>query len=195
MKTAKEIKLAARNFLRIFKNNEAYLQDGTFIPFSPHDYFKQQQLILTGAVLFGIIGLYLAYNAFWVDAVYYWHIDLPVIIGTVMILIYFVIFLRLTYKYYQFNQVTKVYFKEPNKCPFGILITDDYYFENTPGTFHIIARDNIVKIDYEEQRKDGYYLELLIEEDEDYILQGISYKPNEYDIKAWVHGAQKQAEE
>ncbi len=193
MKSPKEIKLAARNFMRVFKNNEASLQAGTFIPFSPSDYFKQQQIILLGAFLFGFIGVYLAINAFWVDAVYYWHIDMPVIIGTLMILIYFIIFTRLAINYYKFNKVIQVYFKDPQKCPYGVLITDQYYFENTPESYHIIARDNIINIDYEEVRSERYYLELLIDDGNDYILQGIHFDPVVFDMKAWVLKDQKMS--
>jgi hypothetical protein len=186
MKSPKEIKLAALNFMRISSNYEMDQQEGLFIPFAPKDYLKEQRTLLLAALSFGIIGLYLAINALHVDAVYYWHIDIVVIVGLLTISIYFVLFFKLLSSYLTFNKVLKEFDKDPKKCPFGVLITPQYYFENTPKSYHIVARENIVKIDYEENKNEGYYLELLIDNGEDYTLQGFHFDPSVFDLKAWV---------
>ena len=78
----------------------------------------------------------------------------------------------------------------PYKSSFGVLLTDDYYFERLPGYYHIIPKANIVRIDYEEQRDNGeIYLELLLDLNEEYEIRGIIYRPEEYDFKEWLNPA------
>ena len=71
----------------------------------------------------------------------------------------------------------------PNESPYGILITEEYYFENTPNTYHIISRDNIIRIDYEEERADDeIYLEVVLDIGKRLEVRGLSYKKEEFDL-------------
>lgn len=186
MKTKKEIQLAALTFSRAFETNQASNLEGTFIPFKLTYLYKEHQFYLGMSTLFGILFCYLAYNAWFTDAVYYWHIDVPVIIGISVITLFLICFLFLANRYLQVDRYLKNALEHPDASPYGIIITEDYYFENTPSNFHIISRGNIVRIDYEEQKKQGIYLELLLDMGSHYEVRGVTYDKSEFDFKAWV---------
>ena len=187
MKTSKEIKLASLSFLKAFKDSKVNDLGGVFIPFSTLELYKRQHLLIIGMTLFGIISFYMLYNALFIDAIYYWHIDLPVLLGFIWISIYFFIFSRISYNFFSNNKILKKILANPEQNPYGVLITEDYYFENTLGIFHIIPRENILSINYEERRKDKIYLELVIDIENEIEIQGITYKKEEFDIKEWVN--------
>jgi len=186
MKTKKEIQLAALTYSRAFQTNQIDDLNGIFIPFKPTHLYKEHQFYLGTSILFGILFCYLSYHAWFTDAVYYWHIDAPVIIGVSIILLFFICFLFLISRYFQIGKDLKKALDQPNASPYGVLITKDYYFENSPSNFHIISRDNIVRIDHEEEKNQVIYLELLLDMGEHYEVRGVTYDESEFDFKAWV---------
>jgi hypothetical protein len=187
MKTPKEIQLAAITFLRAFKNKEAKQLKGTFIAFNPIELYKRHQQYLKGAVVSGLLFIYLLYNAAIVDSVYYWHVDIPVVLGLIVVFFFFIISSVLTKKYLEMDKAIKALLVNSGQSPYGILITDEYYFENTPSAYHIIARKNIIRIDYEEKKADGQiYLEVVLELEDRFEVRGLIYKKEEFDLKTWV---------
>lgn len=186
MKTKKEIQLAALTFSRAFKASQVSDLDGTFIPFKLTHLYKEHQFYLRTSILFGLLFCYLSYNAWFRDAVYYWHIDGPVILGVSVIVLFFICFLFLISRYIQIGQELKKALDQPDASPYGILITKEYYFENNPSNFHIISRDNIVRIDHEEEKNQEIYLELLLDMGEHYEVRGITYKRSDFDLKSWI---------
>jgi hypothetical protein len=194
MKSRKESQLAAITFLRALKENTTEDLGGVFIPFSTLELYKRKHLLMTGIATFGFLSIYILYNALYIDAIYYWHIDLPVILGFLWISIYFLIFFRLLHNFWTNNKVLKKILTNPDESPYGVLITDDYYFENNIGIYHIIPRDNILRIDYEETRKSNIYLELLIDIGDNLEVQGITYKKEEFDMKEWINRKSREKE-
>ncbi|BDS12917.1 hypothetical protein [Aureispira anguillae] len=187
MKTPKEIQLATLTFLRAFKDQKASELEGTFIPFDPVFLYKQYQVYLGGTILFTVLFLFLLYNAWFIDAIYYWHIDFPVILGFLVIGFFLVVSIVLANKTIKTNREIQFVLKNPNKAPYGVLITEEYYFENAPNAHHIIPRENIIKIDYEELNPNNeIYLELLLDTGNHYEVRGITYKAEEYDLKSWI---------
>lgn len=186
MKTKKEIQLAALTFTRAFKTSQISDLDGTFIPFKLTHLYKEHQFYLGTSILFGVLFCYLSYHAWFTDAVYYWHIDAPVIIGISVIAFFFICFLFLTSRYIQIGRDLKNALEKPKTSPYGVLITVDYYFEYSPSNFHIIPRDNIVRIDHEEKKEQETYLELLLDMGSHYEIRGVTYKESDFDFKAWI---------
>lgn len=186
MKTKKEIQLAAFTFSRAFRTNQVSDLDGTFIPLKLTHLYKEHQFYLRTSILFGLLFCYLAYNAWFRDAVYYWHIDGPVILGVSVIVLFLICFLFLITQYFQTGQYLKQALEQPNSSPYGVLITDDYYYENSPSNFHIISRDNIVRIDHEEEKNQEIYLELLLDMGGHYEIRGVTYNESDFDFKAWM---------
>lgn len=189
MKTAKEIQLAAFTFLRAFEQNKAHELDGKFIAASPAILYQQHQYYLLGTIIFSILFIYLSYNALVVDEIYYWHIDLPVVVGILVVFLFLIIGAFLFTKYLNLHQVIKKYLENPQQTPYGVIITDEYYFENTPDAYHIIPKSNVIRIDYEEIRDNGeIYLELVLDVGEQIEIRGIIYRESEFDIKKWIAG-------
>lgn len=186
MKTKKEIQLAALTFSRAFKTSQVSDLDGTFIPFKLTHLYKEHQFYLRTSIIFGLLFCYLSYNAWFRDAVYYWHIDGPVVLGVSVIFLFFICFLFLISRYIQIGQDLKRALDRPEASPYGVLITEDYYFENSPSNFHIISRDNIIRIDHEEEKNQEIYLELLLDMGEHYEVRGVTYNESDFDFKAWV---------
>ena len=129
MKTAKEINLAKSMFLDAFNEFNADKLKGVFIPISLIEINKQNRLNLNGSICFGILFLYLFYNAIYLDSIFYWHIDFPVIMGLITISIFLLIYIRLTYKYLHIKKILNLLAQNPKKNPFGVLLTDEFYFE------------------------------------------------------------------
>jgi hypothetical protein len=186
MKTKKEIQLASLTFARAFKTSQASDLDGTFIPFKLTHLYKEHQFYLRTSILFGLLFCYLSYNAWFRDAVYYWHIDGPVILGVSVIVLFFICFIFLISQYIQIGQHLKDALEQPNTSPYGVLITEDYYFEHNPRNFHIIPRDNIVWVDHEEEKDQEIYLELLLDMGTHYEIRGVTYNESDFDFKAWI---------
>lgn len=187
MKTKKEIQLATLTFSRAFKTQKASSLEGVYIPFNPSYLYKEHQFYLGSSITFGVLFTYLAYHAWFTDAVYYWHIDGPVIIGISIIVLFLVCFLFLFNKYLEIGNHLKTILETPDESPYGIIITDEYYFENTPKEFHIIPKENIVRIDHEETIKEHeVYVELLLDMGDHYELRGVTYNESQFDFKAWV---------
>lgn len=187
MKTYKEIQLAAQDFIRAFQSKDTSKFNGTFIPFDIGKLYKKQQLYLAATLLCLFIFLYLLYNALFIDAIYYWHIDFPVILGFITISIFVSLSARFAWRYYFFNKTIQSLLSNPEQRIYGTLITDQYYFEYTPDNYHIIARENIIRIDYAETRNDGqHYLEILLDMEKHIENRGLLYKAEEYDLKAWI---------
>jgi hypothetical protein len=186
MKTKKEIQLAALTFSRAFKTSQVSDLEGTFIPFKLTHLYKEHQFYLGTSILFGVLFVYLSYHAWFTDAVYYWHIDGPVIIGVSIIALFFICFLFLINRYIQVGRYLKIALEKPDASPYGVLITKDYYFEHSPSDFHIIPRDNIVRIDHEEEKNQETYLELLLDMGDHYEVRGITYNESDFDFKTWI---------
>lgn len=186
MKTDKEIQLATQTFLHAFDKNEFSELGGTFIPFNSVQIYKQHQFYLVSAISFGLLFCFLSYNAWYIDAIYYWHIDLPVVIGILVITLFLLLFLFSINQYIKISKTLQLLLQNPNEKCYGVLITDDYYFEKSPNEYHIIPRANIVKVDYEETNKDSIYLELLLDLGNHYKIKGLTYKETEYDIRSWI---------
>ena len=186
MKTKKEIQLAALTFSRAFKTSQVSDLEGTFIPFKLTHLYKEHQFYLGTSILFGALFAYLSYHAWFTDAVYYWHIDGPVIIGVSIIVLFFICFLFLINRYIQVGRYLKIALEKPDASPYGVLITKDYYFEHSPSDFHIIPRDNIVRIDHEEEKNQETYLELLLDMGDHYEVRGVTYNESDFDFKTWI---------
>ena len=188
MKTKKEIQLAALTFVRAFKTSQPSDLDGIFIPFKLTHLYKEHQFYLGASILFGALFSYISYHAWFTDAVYYPQIDGSVIIGLSIIAFFFSCFLFLLNRYIQIGQDLKNALEKPKTSPYGVLITDDYYFEHSPSNFHIIPRDNIVRIEHEEEKNQEIYLELLLDMGGHYEIRGVTYQESEFDFKAWLAG-------
>jgi len=186
MKTKKEIQLAALAFSRAFKNNQTSDLNGIFIPLKPNHLYKEYQFYLIISIFFGLLFSYLSYHVWFTDAIYYWYVDGSLIIGIAIISLFLIFFLYLIKQYLQTSRYLKKALEQPEESPYGVLITKDYYFENSPDSFHIIPRDNIVHIDHEEVRNQEIYLELLLDIGGHYEVRGISYYEAEFDFKAWI---------
>ena len=193
MKTPKEIQLAAITFLRAFQDYKANELEGDFIAYSPLFLYKQYQYYLGGAILFGLLFLYLFYNAVFVDAVYYWHVDLPVVMGFVIIFVFLLIFTILLQKFLKTDKIIKTFLANPDQSPYGVIITEEYYFENNPNEYHIISRSNIIRIDYEEETEKEIYLEIILDTGKAIEVRGIRYQKDEFDVKNWIKTRPKVA--
>ncbi len=109
MKSRKEVQLAAITFLRLLKDNNTEDLKGVFIPFSTSELYKKKNWLMAGIAIFSFLSVYMLYNAIVIDAVYYWHIDLPVIIGLLWISFYFIILFIFVYKFWLNNKLLKEY--------------------------------------------------------------------------------------
>lgn len=188
MKTAKEIQTAASNFLQAFKEHKVSELEGTFIAYDPIYLYKQNQFYLSSAIAISLLFSFLVYNAWYIDAVYYWHIDGPVIIGVLTIVAFLGLALLLISKFLSTSKQIQFILLHPQEHPYGVLITEEYYFENTPKEYHIIPRENIVKVDYEERQKNNkIYVELLLDMGDHHEVRGIHYQEEEFDFKSWIN--------
>lgn len=187
LKTKKEIQLAAYNFRKVFVEGKASTLEGHFIPSNASILYKQHQSYLIGAILFSCLFIYLFYNAVFVDAVYYWHVDLPVVIGLLIVFLFGGAALVCIYQYISLSKSIQLFLEQPNQIIYGVIITDEYYFENTPTVYHIIPKANIIRIDHEEMKPNNeIYLEFLLDMGEHIEVRGIFYKPTDFDLKSWV---------
>lgn len=193
LKTTKEIQLAALTFRKAFRQGKADTLEGTFIPSSPSILYQQHQYYLIGSIFFGLLFLYLFYNIWYVDAVYYWHVDVPVIIGLIIVFAFLIASIYCLYSYLTLSNSIKLFLEQPNQNIYGAIITEEYYFENTPTVYHIIPRANIIRIDYEElQPNNEIYLEILLDMEDHIEVRGLFYLASKFDIKAWI-GPNKQS--
>lgn len=188
LKTAKEAQRASFEYLRAFENQTIGQIDGTFIPSNPIELHQYLQRYLWAAIVFGLVAGFLSIQAFTVDAIHYWHVDPYVVVGVSIIVAFWGVFAWCLRQYFRYNQWLRTALSNPNQYPYGVLITEDYYFERKPQTYHIIPRANIVRIDYEEARNKGeHYMELLLEWEDRYEVRGILYQPEVYDFKNWIN--------
>ena len=187
LKTAKETQLAAMEFIRAFENQTLEQFEGEFFPTTPLVIHQYKQRYLWISMVFGFLAGFLTLQAFSTDAIHYWHVDPYVIIGVSVLVGFWILFGWCLQQYWRYNQFFSRALSEPEQLPFGIFITEEYFFEHQPFGQHIIPRANIVRIDYEEVRNNGeHYLELLLEWDNHYEHRGLLYHPEEYDLHRWV---------
>lgn len=187
MKTAKDIKIATLDYLKAFEEQKAHELDGTFIPFNSLDLYQQHKFNLRAFLISLALFLYLAYNAWYVDAIYYWHIDFPVVFGILTILFFLFMMFFFLNQYIKTEKVLQATIESPNQTPYGVLITDEYYFENSPDSYHIIPRANIIRVEHEEERNNKeLYIEVLVDVNDQLEIRGILYKKSEFDIKTWI---------
>jgi len=188
MKSNKEIQLASKRFLRAFREQRVHeIPNSTFVPHNPASFYANQKWTLFSGSLSLFLFFLLSYNAIAIDAVYYWHIDTPVILGLATISIFLFIGLYQINKFREMDKVMKLFLIDPQQVSYGVIITDEYYFEKAPDAYHIIAKSNIIGLDYEEEYPNGeMYLELLVEEEKGIEVRGVIYNPQHFDLKAWL---------
>jgi uncharacterized integral membrane protein len=191
MKTKKEIQLAKQDFLKIFREKKyAEIPHEIFIPYDPYNHYTSQKWSIVGGLTSTIIFIYLLYNALIVDSIYYWHIDLPVIVGLLVVSIFSVFAFFFFVRYRQLDKILKDFIANPELSNYGSILTKEYYFELTPEAYHIIPQENILRVDYEEVRsEEEVYLELLIESADQIEVRGVVYNPKEIDLKKWAEAA------
>ncbi len=188
MKSSKEIQLASKDFLKAFRENKIDTLDKCiFIPRNVATAYQTQKWALLGGLVSTIIFLVLFYICFVLDSVYYFTLAPPVIVGLIVVLMFPLFALGFAKRYFKINNELSNFIQNPHQNNFGVLLTKDYYFERSPKDYHIIARDNIIRIDYEEKRSEQeLYLELLIESKNAIEIRGIVYNPNVFDFKSWI---------
>ena len=188
MKNNKEIQLATKNFLKAFREgNVSEIEKSTFVPYSPMLHYSNQKWALVGALTSIIIFFYLAYGALVVDSIHYWHIDLPVIVGLLVVFIFSILAFFFIKRYFLLDEILKNYIANPDQSRYGVVLTPDYFFELTPDAYHIIAKENIIRLDYEEIRsEEETYIELLIEMQDAIEARGVLYNPKDFDLKQWL---------
>lgn len=187
LKTTKEAQGVALTYLHAFENQAIDTINGTFFPAPPLKLHQYTQRYLWAAIVTGGITLLLSLQVIIVDAIHYWSINMNVIMGVLVILGFWVAWGWYIRQYLKYTNLLKIALVQPQNYPYGVVITDTYYFERHPTTFHIIPRSNIVRIDYEEPRPNGeLYLELLLEWEDHYENRGIFYHPNEFDLRRWI---------
>jgi len=70
---------------------------------------------------------------------------------------------------------------------YGVLVTDDYYFENLPSLYQTIPKENILTFSYAETLKDGKeYVEFLLEVEGTIFTKGLVYDPSKFKPQEWV---------
>lgn len=188
MKTKKEIQLARQDFLKAFREkNYTNVPHQAFVPYNPEVHYTNQKWALVGGLTSIIIFIYLLYNALVIDSIYYWHVDLPVIVGLCVVSIFSILAFFFFVRYRQLDEILKSFIQNPDISQYGSLLTSEYYFELTPEAYHIIPKENILRIDYEEVRsEEEVYIELLIESADQIEVRGVVYNPKEVDLKKWV---------
>lgn len=187
MKNNKEIQLAEKDFLKAARLHQlSAFENATFIPYNPVIHYNNQKWALLGAATCATVFLYLLYNALAIDSIYYWQIDLPVVVGLMVISVFSILSIGFLLRYRQLDHIIDAYMKNPKETYYGALLTPEYYFERTPEAYHIIAKANIIRIDYEEQRSpEETYVELLIDRDDTIETRGVIYNPQVVDFKSW----------
>lgn len=187
LKTTKEAHGVALTYLHAFDNQSIDTINGTFFPAAPLELHQYTQRYLWAAVVMGGVALLLSVQAITVDAIHYWHVDVNVIVGVLVILGFWGVGGWWLRQYLRYTNLLKIALVRPQNYPYGVVITDTYYFERRPTAFHIIPRSNIVRIDYEEIFPNGeLYLELLLEWENCYESRGIFYHPDEFDLRQWI---------
>lgn len=187
IKSKKEIQLAAFTFLRALEQQEISTIEGQFFPVDPNCLYQKHQYTLGCCLIMGALCLFLPFIGIREEISYYDQQNFLIIIFTVGWLSLVGIFAWSLQQYLKTRRHLKTALNNPQSSSFGVLITEEYYFERSTDHYHIIPKANIVRIDYEEQRNNGEtYLELLLDLEEVYEIRGILYRPEEYDIKSWI---------
>jgi hypothetical protein len=187
MKSNKEIRLAALTFLRLLDQQKVAQIEGTFLPTDANYLYQNQQRSLAYCLGMSAVCLFIFIYTLLMETNYYAQMDAVGIASLVFWATLVGVTVLLLRQYFKHSQHLKEVLKNPRQSKYGIVITDEYYFERLPDHYHIIPKSNVVRIDYEEERKGrGIYLELLLELDDSYEVRGLLYHPDEYDIKAWL---------
>ncbi len=187
LKSDKEIQLAAFNFLRTMERDQTASIEGVFIPADPSFLYQRQQRNLLYFLGMAALCLYIFFYTMITEANYYAQLDPLVIVCLGLWILLILITLWLLRQYIKHGRQLQLVLQNPQSAAYGVILTDEYYFERLPDSYHIISKANIVRIDFEEPRKRGkMYLELLLEMDDHYQVRGLLYSPKEYDIKAWL---------
>lgn len=187
IKSQKEIQLAAMTYLRAFVKQRVESVDGHFFPADPSFLYKKQQRTLAYFLGMAALSLFVILYTLLTEVNFYAQLD-PLVAACVGLWLFLIGITAWLFKQYRAgSRHLEMVLNDPKKASFGVLITEEYYFERLPDYFHIIPKANIVRIDYEETRDNGeQYLELLLDLGEEYEIRGILYRPEEYDIKAWL---------
>jgi hypothetical protein len=187
-KSNKEVQKAALTFIRILEQHNLASIEGKFFPADAGILYKKQQRTLTYCLAMGALCLFLFLYVLLVEFNYYAQLD-PLVIACslfwgVLVFITFWLFNQ----YSKDSKLLQMALDNPQKSTFGVLITEDYYFEHLPNYYHIIPKSNIIRIDYEEKRANGeVYIELLVDVDDHLEVRGILYRPEEYELKDWIN--------
>ncbi|MCP4441890.1 MAG: hypothetical protein GY810_23530 [Aureispira sp.] len=184
MKTSKEIKVAEFQFIKAFKKDQIDSLGGTFYPFMPKIQEEIRNAFIVTAIFFGLFA-FLFYSTMYQDAVHYWHFDINVFIAIAIV----VIFLGGGFVSLLIGLRKKRIAKELDEKNhhYGVVVTDEYYFENLPSMYQTIPKDNILAFSYAETLKDGReYVEFLLEVEGSIVTKGLVYNPEEFKPQEWV---------
>lgn len=184
MKTAKQIKIAEVEFLRAFKEDKIEALGGTFYPFTP-DMQREVRNAFAVTAIFWLLFIFLFYSTLYQDAVHYWHFDRNVFIGIAIVVIFLgggIVSLVIALRKKKIAQ--KI---EEKNHYYGVVITDEYYFENLPDVYQIISKANILTFSYAQDLKNGEkYLEFLVEVEGKVVTKGLVYDPQTFNPQEWV---------
>lgn len=185
MKTPKEVQLATHDFLKAFQHNSIDTLDGTFIPINKNILYKKSRYNLALGLITSSISLLLLYQVFWIEY------DLPIyiyIITSIAVLVLLALSAIPLIQYRQTQQYVEKLLNDDDTLNYGVLLTDEYYFEYTIDDYHIIPKANIICIDYEEERSNNeIYIELLVDIFDSIQVRSIVYNPAVFDLKAWIN--------
>lgn len=184
MKTGKQVKIAEIEFLKAFKEDKIEDLGGTFYPFMPNMQQEIRNAFIVTAI-FLVLFIFLFYSTMYQDAVHYWHFDRNVFIGIAIVIIFFggsIVSLIIALR----KQKIAKKIEEKNHY-YGVLITDEYYFEHLPDVYQTIPKANILTFSYAQELKEGKkYLEFLVEIDGETKTKGLVYDPQTFNPQEWV---------
>lgn len=181
------MQLAALTYWRALEQQQAATVEGKFFPVDTGFLYKKQQQALGYFLAMASLCIFIFLYILVIESNYYAQFDPLVAACFVFWLILVSLSAWLFKQYWVGSHHLQMALKTPQKSSFGVLLTEEYYFERLPNYYHIIPKANVVRIDYEEERDNGeVYLELLLDIEEQYEIRGIIYHPEEYDFKAWL---------
>lgn len=186
-KTKKEIQLAALTYWRAFEQQQLDTIKGDFFPADTGFLYKKQQRALGYFLAMASLCIFILLYVWVIESNYYAQLD-PLVAACVAFWLLLVALTAWLFKQYLTgSRHLQMALNNPQQSSFGVLLTEEYYFERLPNFYHIIPKANVVRIDYEEEHDNGeIYLELLLDLEEQYEIRGILYHPKEYDMKAWL---------
>ena len=168
--------------------NGTFDTTSVFIPYNLDYLVKERLRYLITAFLIILLFVYLISYAIIVDAFYYWHVDIYVVIGifTIALFLFIGVFL-LKHTINKHLLIRSI--QQMNEPIFGIYLIDHLLLEIRHKDFIYFHRDQIQEIILCEKKGNDTYIELLILKDNRTKVIGFKTDQTDFDLVGWINDA------